>query len=311
MKAYKGFTKDLKCRDFQFKEGKEYVHEGEVKCCGSGFHACEYPLDCFRYYNPAESVYHEVELAGTIDKQDFDGDTKVSAQKIKVGARLSIAGIVKAAVDFVFVRAKPVKGDNAKKDKSAVCSTGDMSANSATGNWSANSATGNMSANSATGDMSANSATGNMSANSATGNRSANSATGNWSANSATGNYSANSATGNYSANSATGDYSANSATGNYSANSATGYGSANSATGYGSANLSTGVNCINNGAGEANISIGWGRDNKCKGSIGSYLVLSEWGEWDGKKYPLIGAKMVVVDGKKIKADVYYALKNV
>ena len=102
----------------------------------------------------------------------------------------------------------------------------------------------------------------------------------------------------------------ANSATGDRSANSATGDRSANSATGYGSANISTGKDCKNDSAGQANISVGWGKDNKCKGAIGSYLVLSEWGEWDGNKYPLLGAKMVIVDGKQIKADTYYTLKH-
>ena len=134
--------------------------------------------------------------------------------------------------------------------------------------------------------------------------------TGDWSANSATGDWSANSATGDWSANSATGSRSANSATGSRSANSATGYGSANSATGYGSANISTGIECSNAGLGEHNISVAWGKDSKCKGSVGSYLVLSEWGEWDGKKYPFIGAKMVKVDGKRYKADTWYTLKN-
>ena len=107
-----------------------------------------------------------------------------------------------------------------------------------------------------------------------------------------------------------TGDWSANSATGSRSANSATGDGSANSATGYGSANISTGVACSNAGMGEHNISAAWGKDSKCKGSVGSFLVLSEWGNWDGDKYPFIGAKMVKVDGKKIKADTWYTLKN-
>ena len=144
----------------------------------------------------------------------------------------------------------------------------------------------------------------------ATGYGSANSATGDWSANSATGNWSANSATGDRSANSATGNGSANSATGYGSANSATGYGSANSATGYGSANVTTGAECSNNGEGERNICVAWGKDNKCKGSVGSFLVLSEWDEWDGEKYPFIAAKMVEVDGENIKADTYYCLIN-
>ena len=87
-----------------------------------------------------------------------------------------------------------------------------------------------------------------------------------------------------------------------------TGDGSANSATGYGSANISTGVECSNAGLGERNISVAWGKDSKCKGSVGSFIVLSEWGDWDGKKYPFIDAKMIKVDGKRYKADTWYAL---
>ena len=116
--------------------------------------------------------------------------------------------------------------------------------------------------------------------------------------------------TGSRSANSATGSRSANSATGDWSANSATGDWSANSATGYGSANISTGVECSNDGMGERNISVAWGKDSRCKGSVGSFLVLSEWDDWDGEKYPFIGAKMVKVDGKRYKADTWYTLKN-
>ncbi|MBP3664442.1 MAG: hypothetical protein J6J03_04695, partial [Tyzzerella sp.] len=99
-------------------------------------------------------------------------------------------------------------------------------------------------------------------------------------------------------------------ATGDWSANSATGDWSANSATGYGSANVSTGTDCSNSSDGERSISVGWGRDNKCKGCIGSFLVLSEWGEWNGEEYPFICAKMVEVDGENIKADTWYTLKD-
>lgn len=46
MKAFKGFNKDLTCRGFQYEEGKEF-HTEKAECCEEGFHACEYPLDCF------------------------------------------------------------------------------------------------------------------------------------------------------------------------------------------------------------------------------------------------------------------------
>lgn len=106
MKAFKGFKKDLTCRGFQYEEGKEY-HTERAECCEEGFHACEYPLDCFGYYNPAESVFHEVELSGNMDKKN--DDTKVCATDIKIGARISIAGLVKAAIEFTMSRVNKEK----------------------------------------------------------------------------------------------------------------------------------------------------------------------------------------------------------
>ena len=67
MRAFKGFNKDLTCRGYQYEEGKEF-HTERAECCDTGFHACEYPLDCFGYYDPAHSVFHEVELSGEMDK---------------------------------------------------------------------------------------------------------------------------------------------------------------------------------------------------------------------------------------------------
>ena len=101
-KAFKGFNKDLTCRGFQYEEGKEF-ETSRAECCEEGFHACEYPLDCLGYYAPNSSVYHEVELDGDMDQRG-DGDTKFCATKIKIGARLSIAGLVKAAIDFTMSR---------------------------------------------------------------------------------------------------------------------------------------------------------------------------------------------------------------
>ena len=81
-----------------------------AECCDTGFHACEYPLDCFGYYDPAHSVFHEVELSGEMDKS---GDnTKVCATDIKIGARLSIAGLVKMAIDFTMSKVNKEAGSD-------------------------------------------------------------------------------------------------------------------------------------------------------------------------------------------------------
>ena len=128
-KAFKGFNKDLTCRGFQYEEGKEFETE-RAECCEVGFHACEYPLDCLGYYSPNSSVYHEVELDGDIDERG-DGDTKICATKIKIGARLSIAGLVKAAIDFTMSRVKKEAGSDERHGYASA--TGNCGASSATG----------------------------------------------------------------------------------------------------------------------------------------------------------------------------------
>lgn len=52
MKAYKGFNRDMTCKGYKFADGETYEHEGDVKLCKSGFHACQDPMDCLQYYDP-------------------------------------------------------------------------------------------------------------------------------------------------------------------------------------------------------------------------------------------------------------------
>jgi hypothetical protein len=103
MKGYKGFDKDLTCKGFQFKEGESFEHEGKVSLCNSGFHFCENPLDCFHYYKPGDSVFHEIEAEGVTDETETD--SKRVAKKISIGAAVSIGDIAKAAVTFIFSKA--------------------------------------------------------------------------------------------------------------------------------------------------------------------------------------------------------------
>ena len=126
IKSYKGFNKDMTCRGFQYEEGKEYKEE-TADACHSGFHACEYPLDCLGYYSPNESVYHEVEQSGEFDRGE--DDSKVASTKIKIGARLDISGLVKAAIDFTMSRVKKEAGSD--EDYGASSATGYKGASSA------------------------------------------------------------------------------------------------------------------------------------------------------------------------------------
>jgi hypothetical protein len=98
MKCFKGFDKDLKCRDFQYEIGKEYTEE-KANICSYGFHACEYPMDVFNYYPPSDSRYCEVDLEAN-DQKSHD-DSKRVGKKISVKAEIGIAGIIKAGVEYI------------------------------------------------------------------------------------------------------------------------------------------------------------------------------------------------------------------
>ena len=174
--GYKGFNKDMTCKGFQYEEGQTYEMKEKPDICHNGFHFCEYPLDCFNYYDPNKSEYHEVECLGDTDRDN--DDTKVCTNKIKIGAKIDIAGMVKASIDYTSERAKKVKGSTTKKKCGASSATGYKGASSATGECGASSATGYKGASSATGECGASSATGTCGASSATGYKGASSATG-------------------------------------------------------------------------------------------------------------------------------------
>ena len=271
MKCFKGFDKDLKCRDFQYEIGKEYTEE-KADICNCGFHACEFPMDVFGYYPPSDSRYCEVDLEE--NGQKSSDDSKRVGKKISVKAEIGIAGIIKAGVEYIKEQV------NWEDDKAT--NTGDQSAATNTGNRSAATNTGNQSA--ATN-------TGNQSAATNTGYQSAATNTGNWSAATNTGYQSAATNTGNRSAATNTGYQSAATNTGNWSAATNTGYQSAAIVEGKESIALATGIK------------------SKAKGKIGCFIVLTEWKEINNE-YHIVDIKSAKVDGENIKEDTFYMLKD-
>ena len=142
----KGFDKDLKCRDFQYKEGETYeIDKKPIRCTENGFHFCTDPLDIFAYYPPSDSRFHEVEGMG--QKDGADEDSKIAVSKIKIGAELSLFSVIKLGIECIHKR---VDFKNALSTN-----TGDSSAATNTGYSSAATNTGYMSAATNIGDRSA------------------------------------------------------------------------------------------------------------------------------------------------------------
>ena len=117
IKSYKGFDKNLKCRDFQYEIGKEYEMDGEIKVCSRGFHACESPLEVFDHYSMIGSRFCEVEQDGNISKEDRG--TKICSSKIKIKAELKLADMINLGVEWLKEITSPEKIKTSIKDNSS------------------------------------------------------------------------------------------------------------------------------------------------------------------------------------------------
>ena len=277
IKAYKGFDKDLKCRGRQYTDGVEDHVSDVARLCKEGVHACERPLDVFRYYVPADSVYHEVELAGVLD--EHKEDSKICGTDIKVKGKLDIAGLVKAQIEYTKSHCTNKYNAGAR----GAASAGEFGAASA-GNHGAASA-GNYGAATA-GDHGAASA-------------------GNYGAASA-GNYGAASA-GNHGAASA-GEFGAATA-GEFGAASA-GYRGVASAGNYGAASAGYGGAATSRGkssVGENGIACSRSDNARVKGDMGAVLVCAKENEYN---YDIKTWAAGVVDGVNILPDVWYKAEN-
>ncbi|EBH5274067.1 hypothetical protein CPE14_03170 [Salmonella enterica] len=293
--TFKGFNKDLKCRDFQFEIGKTFHHEGKVEACGSGFHACECPFDVFSYYPPAESRYAETISFGVIDREEI-GDTKIASASITIKAELTLPQFIQRGIEWIWSKIdKSLEQQIMTGDRSAATNTGDQSAATNTGDQSAATNTGYRSAATNTGYQSAATNTGDQSAATNTGYRSA--ATN-------TGDQSAATNTGYRSAATNTGDQSAATNTGYRSAATNTGDRSAATNTGNWSAATNTGNWSAAEVSGSQSVAAAFGIEGKARASEGAAIVLCYRDE-DGE---LIHIRASKVGENGIMPDTWYQL---
>ena len=83
-----------------------------------------------------------------------------------------------------------------------------------------------------------------------------------------------------------------------------------NTNTGYRSAATNTGDWSAATVEGKDSVAIVTGKDSKAKGSLGSWIVLTERGEYEGEGCPIIDVKAFKVDNVEIKENTFYKLIN-
>ena len=163
---------------------------------------------------------------------------------------------------------------------------------STSGNYSPAATSGNFSPAATSGDYSYAATSGNSSPAATSGDYSPAATSGN-SSHAATSGYSSHAVTSGNSSHAATSGYSSHAVTsGNYSHAVTSGY-SSHAAT-----------------SGDSSIAAAIGRNSKAKSTIGNWIVLAEYGEWNGKTYPVLCVKCGKIDGVSLKPDTYYQLEN-
>ena len=102
MKGFKGFGPGLICRGKQYAENTVYEEEN-ARICHSGMHFCENPFDVLDHYplfsnDGTPNEFAEVEALADAKTDD---SKKFCTTKLKIGAKLSVSGFIKACVDFI------------------------------------------------------------------------------------------------------------------------------------------------------------------------------------------------------------------
>ena len=282
--AYKGFDKNLKCRDFQYEVGKEYEMDGDIKCCERGFHACESPLEVFDHYDMLNSRFAEVEQSGEIDKEE--NTTKVCSSKIKIKTELNLADIVKLGVEWIKDVTSPskLKKETDLNDNGGYYAQIGSSGNHAKIGSSGNSVKIGSSGNSAQIGSSGYSVKIGSSGNSVKIGSSGNSAQIGSSGNSAK-----------------------IGSSGNYAQIGSSGNSAQIGSSGYSAKIGSSGNSAKIESTGNHSVVMAAGRDSIAKAKIGSWITLVEWDCINGVWTPIC-VKTEKVDGERIKADTFYKL---
>ena len=101
MKGFKAFNKGLVCKNKKYAENTVFEEE-QATICERGMHFCVNPFDVLDYYPLVNSdgEFSDFAEVESLAETKTDDNKKFCTTKLKIGAKLSFAGFVKACVDF-------------------------------------------------------------------------------------------------------------------------------------------------------------------------------------------------------------------
>ena len=137
LKGYKGFEKGLICRGKQYAENTVFEEEDAV-VCRKGMHFCVNPFDVLDHYGLVneDGGFNDFAEVEAIDECLTDDNKKYCTKKLKVGAKLSFSGFIKACVNFVIERTtfeEPKIGSSG--DSAQIGSSGDSAKIGSSGDY--------------------------------------------------------------------------------------------------------------------------------------------------------------------------------
>ena len=309
MKGYKGFKKGLICKDKQYTENTVF-EEDEMKVCESGMHFCPNPFDVLDYYGFVDDNGHMNEFAEVeaLADTDTDDNKKYCTTKLKVGAKLSFAGFIKACIDFVMEKtAVEVEAD--ENDENVICSKEKGAQIGSSGDYSQIGSSGYSSKIGSSGDYSKIGSSGYFSQIGSSGDYSQIGSSG-YSSKIGSSGYSSQICSSGYSSKiGSSGDYSKIGSGGDSSKIGSSGYSSKIGSSGYSSKIGSSGDYSKIDSTGEDSVICCAGHGSVVKAKKGSWITLAEWKHSDKKKrWVPVCVKTEYVDGERIKEDTFYRL---
>ena len=278
MKGYKGFNKGLVCRGKQYAENTVFEEE-KANMCESGMHFCDNPIDVLDYYgfvneNGELNEFAEVESLG----ETLHRENKYCTTKLKVVAKFSFSGFVKACVDFILEKTS-LENEEVEDENNGYHAQIGSSGNHAQIGSSGDSARIGSS-----------------------GNHARIGSSGHYAQIGSSGNHAQIGSSGNSAQIGSSGDSARIGSSGNHARIGSSGY----------HARIGSSGNHARIGSsGEDSVICCSGHGSAVKAKKGSWITLSEW-EYDEKKERNVPVcvKTERVDGEKIKEDTFYKLEN-